>query len=353
MAGQAVLTGVEHIRPEGAAALFVSWPFFRQTVSVQGDPVAWSRTDGVAERIEGLRSMSSQATQLKPDAPARGNGKHRQLPDWIRDVPPILRWAGGKRQLVRTLLGYLPGDVKERKYHEPFLGAGSLFFRLPVATARLADANEHLIETYRWVARDWRLIAHYLARHKVANSERHYYRVRELYNKSSFSGAQAARFIYLNKTCFNGIFRVNRKGQFNVPYGWKEPPAIPGAASLRAISECLQGAQIAAEPFERSLKRVGEEDFVYLDPPYPALNGTAYFTHYTKDRFGEGDQRLLAELVQELSNRGALFLMTNADTPLVRELYKGYEQVPIQVVRYITCKSTRNAVSELVIRNFS
>lgn len=139
--------------------------------------------------------------------------------------------------------------------------------------------------------------------------------MRDLYNRSGFSAAQAARFIYLNKTCFNGIFRVNCEGRFNVPYGWKQPPAIPTAASLRAISGCLRLAEISAEPFEISLQKVGPGDFVYLDPPYPALNGTSYFTHYTRDRFSNEDQNRLAELVAMLHRRGALFLMTNADTP--------------------------------------
>lgn len=176
--------------------------------------------------------------------------------------------------------------------------------------------------------------------------------MRDLYNKSGFSAAQAARFIYLNKTCFNGIFRVNREGQFNVPYGWKEPPAIPDAAALRAVSHCLQLAEIAAEPFENSLRKVGLGDFVYLDPPYPALNGTSYFTHYTRDRFSNDDQDRLSKLVGSLHRRGALFLMTNADTPLVRELYRDFDQLPTPVVRFITCKSKRHVVSELIIRNF-
>jgi DNA adenine methylase len=276
--------------------------------------------------------MASQGTRLQFEESV--GGSCAPVPVTLREVSPVLRWAGGKRQLINTLIRYLPKDAGGRKYHEPFLGAGSLFFRLAVPAARLADANEHLIETYRRIARDWRSIARYLSLHKAANSEKHYYQVRDLYNKSGFSAAQAARFIYLNKTCFNGIFRVNCKGHFNVPYGWKEPPAIPSAAALRAIGQCLLNAEVTAEPFEASLQKVGPGDFVYLDPPYPALNGTSYFTHYTRDRFSSADQERLAGLVGMLHERGALFLMTNANAPTIRELYRKFEQIPIPVVRF-------------------
>jgi DNA adenine methylase len=300
-----------------------------------------------------LPAMAVHALPLKIEPGDQQHGRCIVMPSLIKNVSPILRWAGGKRQLINKLVQYLPKDVGKRKYHEPFLGAGSLFFRLTSSIAHLADANEHLIETYRWVAKDWKLIARYLGEHKAATCESYYYQVRRRYNRSSFSAAQAARFIYLNKTCFNGIFRVNRAGDFNVPYGWKEPPAIPNAKLLHGISNCLRTAQLTAESFELSLDKVGLGDFVYLDPPYPALNGTSYFTHYTRDRFSDADQEQLATEVGAIHSRGALFLMTNADTPVIRNLYRNFQQVPIPVVRFITCKAKRHVVSELLIRNFN
>ncbi len=300
-----------------------------------------------------MREHILQTTRLIQGSAINGIGHQGQEPEWIRDVPPILRWAGGKRQLVTKLIRFLPPDIQERRYHEPFLGAGSLFFRLNLSAARLADANEHLIETYRWVARDWKLVARYLREHLRKTSERHYYSVREAYNSSGFSAGQAARFIYLNKTCFNGIFRVNEQGQFNVPYGWKEPPALPSQELLRKVSDSLTNAELVAESFEDSLKTVARGDFVYLDPPYPPLNGTSYFTHYTKERFDKDDQERLAQEVNRLSDQGALIMMTNADTPLIREMYGRYEQASLPTIRSITCKAKRHTVRELLIRNYS
>src|SRR5713226_10143568 len=186
-------------------------------------------------------------------------------------VSPFLRWAGGKQQLKRTLLAFLPLDVTERTYREPFLGGGSLFFALQPKAAILSDANEHLIKCYELVRDQPELVARYLRFHALKNTKAHYYRVREEYNNSEFSAAQAARFIYLNKTCFNGIFRVNSKGKFNVPYGRKESPAIPDEAKLVRVAAALKSASLHASSFEQALDGAARGDFIYLDPPYPPL----------------------------------------------------------------------------------
>jgi DNA adenine methylase len=265
-----------------------------------------------------------------------------------------LRWAGGKRQVVKTLAEFLPSDCAcHSRYHEPFLGAGSLFFWVGPARAVLSDANQHLVDTYKAVRDDWELVARHLGDHAKRTSKRHYYRVREQYNSSKFSAAQAARFIYLNKTCFNGIFRVNTQGKFNVPYGWKEPPALPSRKDLKAASQRLQGAELLARSFEQAFSDVAKDDFVYLDPPYPPLNGTAYFTHYTADRFSASDQQTLASAVRSLDRLGCRILMTSADIPLIRRLYREFNTRSLPVTRFITCKSVRHKVSELVITNYS
>ena len=154
-------------------------------------------------------------------------------------IVPLLRWAGGKTQLLSRLIGFVPPDYADRTYHEPFLGAGALFFALQPPKAVLSDANFHLISCYEHVRDNWTALNRYLSEHAKKTNKPYYYRTRTLYNKSDYSAAQAARFIYLNKTCFNGIFRVNSRGEFNVPYGWKEPPALPSPDLLRRAGKAL------------------------------------------------------------------------------------------------------------------
>ena len=277
------------------------------------------------------------------------------MPSWdsLQPIEPFLRWAGGKRKLVASLVEYVPNDFRKRHYHEPFLGAGSLFLSLQPSRATLSDANPHLIQCYRQVSSETAEVSYHLSRFAASNSEQFYYRIRDEYNNSEDSPQQAARFIYLNKTCFNGIFRVNTKGQFNVPYGHKEPPSIPSFETLNAASRLLRHARISNSSFEKSLAKVRGDHFVYLDPPYPPLNGTtAYFTHYTKDRFGENDQILLSEHVKHMSSIGAKVLMTNADLPIIRKLYHDFHIRILPVTRYVSCKSKKIKVNELAITNY-
>jgi len=254
--------------------------------------------------------------------------------------------------MVRELLNHLPTDSAHRTYYEPFLGGGALFFALRPKEAVLADANEHLIRCYEFVRDNPDRVNACLRGHARDTCEVHYYEIRDTYNRTSFSAAQAARFIYLNKTCFNGIFRVNIRGDFNVPYGWKEPPSLPSLAHLRAAGEALGHADLVAASFEDTLRMAGPDSFVFLDPPYPPLNGTSYFTHYTADRFGEENQRRLAAAVGELSSTGAAVMMTNADLPIIRKLYRGFHLSRLSVTRSITCKKKKHHVGELIITNY-
>lgn len=219
----------------------------------------------------------------------------------VEPVPPLLRWAGGKRQLLSRLIEFVPADFACGTYREPFLGAASLFFALQPPKAVLSDANAFLISCYAHVRDNWSAVNRHLRLHGQQTSEAHYYKIRTLYNKSRHSAAQAARFIYLNKTCFNGIFRVNMRGEFNVPYGWKEPPALPDSKVLERASKALRHATLVCHKFQEALQDAKQNDFVYLDPPYPPLNGTAYFTHYTMDRFTKLDQERLADVVRFLA----------------------------------------------------
>lgn len=267
-------------------------------------------------------------------------------------IRPLLNWVGGKRLLVSRLQKLLPDDVRSRIYHEPFLGAASLFFALRPHRAMLSDLNEHLITCYESVRDAPIAVAKYVRAHARKNSASYYYRVREEYNRRSFSAAQAGRFIYLNKTCFNGVFRVNRKGELNVPYGDKKNPIFPDTPWLQEAGTALARARLRTSRFDNALSITARGDFVYLDPPYPPINGTSYFTHYTPDRFDEASQRRLAALVSELDAQGSLFMMTNADTPLIRALYKRFMLTELSVTRYVTCKAKRYRIGELIVTNY-
>jgi DNA adenine methylase len=269
-----------------------------------------------------------------------------------QEATPFLRWVGGKQQLIGMLLRELPKDARKRRYVEPFLGAGSLFFAHAPESALLADANRSLIAAFEAVRERPNSVLRYLRSNIARHGERHYYKTRAIYNKRPQSSAQAARFIYLNMACFNGIFRVNQQGKFNVPKGSKDKLKCPPAEKYLAISKLLKGVVLKAADFSETLESATANDFVYLDPPYPALNDTAYFAHYTSNRFGDRDQKVLADRVRAIHNLGIPFLLSNADVPNVRELYKGFRLTPLPVKRYVSCKGKRTAVMELLIRNY-
>ena len=267
-------------------------------------------------------------------------------------VKPFLKWAGGKQQVLEKLLELLPADINVGTYREPFLGAGALFFAVQPRAAVLSDANEHLVACFQFVRANPDLVGAYLAEHSRRHSERYYYRVREQYNNGGFSAAQAARFIYLNKACFNGIFRVNMQGKFNVPWGNRAKPCMPTLAALRKIGTILQNSRITSGPFEAVLGDARAGDFVYLDPPYPPLNGTSYFTHYTSDKFTSEDHERVAEVARTLCDRGCRVMISNARTRTIERLYHGFNLHAIDVTRYITCKKVKHKVQEVVITSY-
>ena len=266
---------------------------------------------------------------------------------------PLFRWVGGKQHLTHALARLLPNDLGNRLYREPFFGAGSLFFFVQPKRAVLSDLNVDLMNAYRSIRGNPVLVARYLRSHALLDSKAYYYKVREQYNRSQHdSAAQAARFLYLNRTCFNGIFRVNLAGKFNVPYGQKSHPIFPGSAHLRAGSTALHRARLRDDEFEAALEDVSAGDFIYLDPPYPALNGTSFFAHYTKSRFQRQDQERLAAQVRELDRAKCLVLVSNADLQWIRRLYRGFNQTPLAVTRYVRTGHEKHKVSELMITNY-
>jgi DNA adenine methylase len=262
---------------------------------------------------------------------------------------PFLKWAGGKGQLLDRLLPLLPASYQ--RYIEPFLGGGALFFALAPARALLADLNRELIVTYQMVRDQPAALADRLAEHRANHNKEYYYRIRAARSEDPLE--VAARLIYLNKTCFNGLYRVNRSGQFNVPMGSYVNPRIYDRANLLAAAHALAAADLCAADYRATLDQASAGDFVYLDPPYVPLSASASFTSYTSSNFGEPEQRQLAAAYRELDRRGCYVMLNNSATPLTRQLYDGYEQRVIPAARAINSKGDRRGpVDELVVVNY-
>ena len=269
-------------------------------------------------------------------------------------ITPFLRWIGGKSKLIKYLKNYVPPDFcSENYYYEPFLGAGSLFFHLTPQKAYLSDSNKDLIECYNTIKNDPELISEHLKQHLENNCEEYYYKMRDEYNSPKPSIIKAALFIYLNKSCFNGIWRVNKKGHFNVPYGYKEPPPLPSNEDLLKISKALSNAKLVHKDYKDAVISASKGDFVYFDPPYPPLNGTSYFTHYTKERFNREDHAELALIAKELTKKGCHVMISNADIPYIKSLYKdSFNVYDLEVTRWIRTDGKRYKVGELIITNY-
>lgn len=269
-------------------------------------------------------------------------------------VKPFLRWAGGKQNLIKHLLKFVPKNYDEHTYIEPFLGAGSMFFALEPKKAILSDLNVHLMNCYKMIRKDPMRIHYYLQIHHRNHSKQYYYRTRDVFNKkiNSISIAQASRFIYLNKTCFNGIFRVNESGLFNVPYGKKVNPSIVSRDELIRVAKLLREAKLFSFSYEKILIYVKKGDFIYLDPPYPPLNMSSSFAHYTKERFGEADQLRLSIFAKKLKSLGCNVLISNADTAQIKRMYKDWYIYSTNTIRYISCKSKKQKVRELIILSY-
>jgi DNA adenine methylase len=270
---------------------------------------------------------------------------------------PFLKWVGGKGQLLAKLIEQVERAGSFRRYHEPFVGGGALFFelvrtgRLPATKTYLSDNNANLIAAYHGVRDDVDRVITLLLDHKRKHSERHYYEVRARNPKDVYD--QAARIIYLNKTGYNGLYRENSKGEYNVPFGRYKKPAICDGPNLRAASKALQKAKTEVRHFESVLDRAKPGDLVYFDPPYHPVSKTASFTSYDRGGFGEDGQRLLAKVARELDRRGVLVLLSNSMTPLVREIYAKFAIDEVFANRNVNSRADRRGkISEALIRNF-
>lgn len=266
---------------------------------------------------------------------------------------PIVKWAGGKTKLLDELLMRRP--LRFRRYFEPFLGGGALFFRLAPDRPMLSDLNDDLINVYRCVAWNVEAVIQRLETHRQNHAHDYYYAVRERWNdrKNCRSTVErAAAFIYLNKTCYNGLFRVNQRGHFNVPIGRYSAPNICDASGLRAASRLLQRAELTVGHFAERVEKAEAGDFVYFDPPYDPVTETASFTSYTAHNFGDKDQHDLARIIGDLTDRGVFVMMSNSDTPYIRDLYRGFRIDRVEVSRAINSRaSARGPVGEVIVTN--
>jgi DNA adenine methylase len=267
-------------------------------------------------------------------------------------VRPFLRWAGGKTKFVHEIVSLLPPLPANATYYEPFLGAGAVFFAYTPRRAILSDLNPDLTLAFTSVRNHPVEVVKKLYALHHRDSESTYYNVRTLFNGGGPDSLQAARFIYLNQTSFNGIYRVNKQGHYNVPYGFKLQPKIPGKQHLEAASRLLKHATIKLGDYKRVLADAYQGDVVYLDPPYPPLNGTSYFTHYTKERFANDDQIEVARIANSLRARGCTVVVTNADTPLIRKLYASWSVSETTRPRWIKSSCHKHRVVELIFTSY-
>jgi len=266
---------------------------------------------------------------------------------------PFLKWAGGKRQLLAHIAALLPERIDT--YVEPFLGGAAVFFRLAASgrfrRAVLADANPELVNCYQAIRDDVDGVIAALG--EFRNNSAQYYRVRRRDPSKMSSIARAARLIYLNRCGYNGLYRVNSSGQFNVPFGRYRRPLICDVDRLRSASAALKRAKIVCGDFEKSLRDVGPDDFVYLDPPYVPLSPTASFTAYAKRNFGLSDQERLAEALRRLATRKVPALLSNSDCATTRELYRGFDIDRVPARRAINSVGHgRGPVDEILVRSF-
>lgn len=264
----------------------------------------------------------------------------------MEPIVPFLKWAGGKRWFASQALEMSPKSYE--RYVEPFLGGGALYFSLRPKRALLADLNPRLVETYEAIQLDWEKVYHELKQHQEKHSRKHYYEERT--RKRRVSHARAAQFIYLNRTCWNGLYRVNQAGQFNVPIGTKSA-VLMDTDNFKEISLQLAKSELRCSDFDNILSECGAGDFVFVDPPYTVKHNVNGFIKYNETLFSWNDQIRLRDAVTAAKRRGARVLVTNADHPSVRQLYQG-----IGTMRSVSRSSVlagdaqyRAHVSELVV----
>lgn len=268
---------------------------------------------------------------------------------------PFLKWAGGKRQLLFEIRKYVPDNYK--MYFEPFVGAGAVLFDLQPKCAVINDINFELMNTYYVIQHSVEELIDELSKHK--NEKEYYYTIRNLDRSDTFyelSNIQrAARLIYLNKTCYNGLFRVNRQGQFNVPFGKYKNPKIVNSDVLRAVHDYLTSNEITIlnVDFEKAVANAKAGDFVYFDPPYDPVSETSSFTNYSLNGFTRDDHVRLRDVFVDLHERGCYVLLSNSATDFIQELYSDFYVEKVSASRNInSVAAKRGKIDEVLVRNY-
>ncbi|QKQ73532.1 DNA adenine methylase [Nostoc sp. TCL240-02] len=263
---------------------------------------------------------------------------------------PFLKWAGGKSRLIQQYIPYFPKSYKN--YYEPFLGGGAIFFYLQPKTATLTDINAELINTYCCVRDRVEELISLLKEHKIRHNKDYYYSVRN--DSGGTDIEKAARLIYLNKTCFNGLYRVNSQGKFNVPLGRYENPNICPDVLLRTASEALSTSKIKHTNFIDVLNHAtNSDDFIYFDPPYYPVSETSYFTAYSSYRFAEEQQVELKDVFEKLAERGVKVMLSNSDCEFIRNLYNSFNIHTISASRAINSNAKkRGKITELLVTSY-
>jgi DNA adenine methylase len=263
----------------------------------------------------------------------------------MADISPFVKWAGGKRSIVKDLLSRIPEDFNS--YFEPFVGGGALFWNIPKKeNAYLSDINSRLIITYRMIRDNAEAVISELENHQKHHSAEYYAESRMELSNTCDPIKVASLLIYLNKTCYNGLYRVNKSGFFNVPMGRYENPKIVDGDNLYKCSKSLAHINIFQHEFFQIEPKKG--DFVYCDPPY---HGT--FSSYNESGFGNKEHEALASFCKKLDSQGVWFMLSNSDTPFIRQLYNGFNIANVNASRFISCKGNdRRKENELIIRNY-
>jgi DNA adenine methylase len=274
------------------------------------------------------------------------------------DIPKFVKWAGGKGQLLEQFKPLFP--KKFNSYLEPFVGSGAVFFyiiqKFKPKRIILSDINEELINSYEMIKKDVERLIVELKQHKeyhMVEGKRYYLTIRATNPKELPDLERAARFIYLNKTCFNGLYRVNSKGKFNVPMGSYKNPDIIQEEKLKIVSKLLKNVTLKIMSFEKVINLAKKGDFVYFDPPYYPLKDKKSFTTYTKNSFMEKEQELLFNVFKKLNKKGCSLMLSNSDTKFIKNLYPDFNTYIVQATRMINCKGDkRGKIKELVITNY-
>lgn len=272
---------------------------------------------------------------------------------------PFLKWVGGKRQLIPQIKRYIPESYY--RYFEPFVGGGALFFNLKPKIAYLNDINKILISTYKNIKNHPYEIVEKVEEmqkkfYEEDNKERkkYYYEIRDAFNNLRFDSILKTSYvIFLNKTCYNGMYRENSKGKFNVPFGRYKNPKILDKQNILTVSELLKDVIITNHSFEKAVEEAKRDDFIYFDPPYHPLSITSSFTSYSNSGFTRENQKKLRDVFEDLDKRGCLVMLSNSDTEFIRKIYKGYIQKKVTARRSINCKASgRGKINELLILNY-